>query len=132
MERHELTFILVYNAQHTDPDGVSVPADSLSPGTGPLKGPFGQDAVLTHGAYAFPQHFVNTLPPPPQITNIEVASDVPDHGFHSSALGDVVEFRVTFSEAVTASGIRRCSGSRCAWATTMWVLRTSKAVERLS
>ena len=100
----QLTFILVYSAQHTDPDGVSVPAGSLSPGTGPLRDAYGRDVMLTHGAYAFPQHLINTLPPLPGITNIEVESDVPDAGFHSSALGDVVEFRVTFSEAVTASG----------------------------
>ena len=101
----QLTFELGYGPQHTDADGVSVPAGSLTLSGGTtVKGPYGRDVTLTHGAYAFPQHFVNTLPPAPHITNIEVSSPVPDAGFHSSALLDPVEFRVTFSDAVTVTG----------------------------
>ena len=99
----ELTFTLAFGHQHTDPDGVSAGSLTLSGGT-TLKGPYGRDVTLTHGAYAFPQHFVNTLPPLPEITDIEIVSPVPDAGFHSTALGDPVNFRVTFSEAVTVSG----------------------------
>ena len=91
---------------HLDDNGVSVPAGSLRYSAGTtLKGPYGQDAVLTHGAYGpFAGHLVNTPPPVPHITDIEIVSPVPDAGFHSSALFDPVEFRVTFSDAVTVTG----------------------------
>ena len=56
-------------------------------GDGTLKGAYGQDADLTHGAYAFPQHLVNTLPPPPQITDIRIVSEVPDAGFYGQGTG---------------------------------------------
>ena len=99
----QLTFILVYNAQHTDPDGVSVPADSLSPGTGPLKGPYGQDAVLTHRAYGpFTGHLINTPPPPAHFTGIEVDSSPGSGGFY--ATGDTIELHVIFSGRVTTGG----------------------------
>ena len=103
----QLRFVLVYGDEHTDPDGVSVPAGSLTLSGGTtLRDAYGRDVMVTHGAYAFPQHLINTLPPAPEITNIEIVSPVPDAGFHSSVLVDPVEFRVTFSEAVTMSGAR--------------------------
>ena len=94
-----------YNVKSSDEDtdGVSVPAGSLVlTGDGTLRDAYGRDAVLTHGAYAFPQHLVNGLPPPPQITNIEVSTQVPDAGFYGQGTGELqIEFEVTFSAPVT-------------------------------
>ena len=90
-------------ASDEDTDGVSVPAGSLVlTGDGTLKGAFGQDADLTHGAYAFPQHLVNTPPPPAHLTGIEVDSSPGSDGFY--ATGDTIELHVTFSGRVTAAG----------------------------
>ena len=89
---------------HLDDNGVSVPAGSLRYSAGTtLKGPYGQDAVLTHGAYGpFAGHLVNTPPPMPEITDIRIVSDVPDAGFYGAGTGaDRIEFEVTFSAAVT-------------------------------
>ena len=99
-------FHYTVRADDLDADGVSVPADALTLAEGArLEGPHGQAAVLTHAAYGpFEEHTVNTpLPPPPHITGIEMASAVPDTGVYSSALGDAVQFRVTFSAPVTVS-----------------------------
>ena len=64
---------------------MSVPAGSLVlTGDGTLKGAFGQDAVLTHGAYAFPQHLVNTPPPLPHITGIRRSSRRPMPRFYAA------------------------------------------------
>ena len=99
----ELTFELTYGLQHTAPDGVSVPAGSLTLSGGTtVKGPYGRDAVLTHGAYAFPQHLVNELPPPAHFTGIEVESSPGSGGFY--ATGDTIELHVIFSGPVTAAG----------------------------
>ena len=100
---HRLVFAYIVQPGDVDSNGIRVPANALAvSGTTAVRDRYDRDAVLTHAAFEFPNYLVN--PPPPGITNIEIVSDVPDHGFHSSALGDVVEFRVTFSEAVTASG----------------------------
>ena len=100
---NKLIFLYTVVASDEDTDGVSIPAGSLVlTGDGTLKGPFGQDAVLTHGAYAFPQHLVNTRPPAPHITGIEVASSPGSGGFY--ATGDTIELHVTFSGPVTAAG----------------------------
>ena len=98
----QLTFILVYGAQYTDPDGVSVSAGSLSLGTGTLRDAYGRDVTLTHGAYAFPQHLINTPPPPAHLTGIEVESSPGSGGFY--ATGDTIELHVIFSGPVTAAG----------------------------
>ena len=99
----QLMFTLIYGAQHTDADGVSVPAGSLTLiGGTTLRDAYGRDVTLTHGAYAFPQHLINTPPPPPQITDIRIVSDVPDAGFYGPGTGGrSIEFEVTFSAPVT-------------------------------
>ncbi len=99
----ELSFATPLAAQFTDTDGVSVPAGSLTLiGATTLKGPYGQDAVLTHGGYEFPGHLVNALPDPPQITSMRLATDVPARGYFET--GDIVLFEVAFTAPVIAGG----------------------------
>ena len=100
---NKLRFLYTVQAGDEDRDGVSVPANALSLGTGmTLKDQYGQDVVSTHGARGFPDHLVNSAPPPRGITGIDVVSPVPDAGFY--ATGDTIELHVTFSGAVTAAG----------------------------
>ena len=101
---NKLRFLYTVQASDEDRDGVSVPANALSLGTGmTLKDRFGQDVVSTHGAYGpFARHLVNSAPPPRGITGIDVVSPVPDAGFY--ATGDIIELHVTFSGPVTAAG----------------------------
>ena len=82
----ELTFELIYHPQHIDTDGVSVPAGSLALFLATtLKDGGGQDAVLTHGAFGpFARSLVNTPPPPPYITGIDIGSDLPDRGYYET------------------------------------------------
>ena len=97
------TLKLLYEVKEDDADGdgVRVPEDALSLGTGvTLKDAAKQDADLTHRAYGpFESHRVNA--PLAEIVDIEVVSAVPDIGFHASSLGHRVRFRVTFSRPVT-------------------------------
>ena len=62
-------FVYEVTADGFDADGVSVPAGVLTLAEDArLEGPYGQAAVLRHGAYGpFAGHTVNTLPPPPHI-----------------------------------------------------------------
>ena len=87
-----------------DTDGVTVPEGALTLGAGmTLKDRDDQDAVLTHGAFGpFARSLVNTPPPPPKITKIEIVSDQPDRGYYQT--NDNIDVQVTFNEAVTVSG----------------------------
>ena len=99
----ELSFATPLAAQFTDTDGVSVPAGSLTLiGATTLKGPYGRDAVLTHGAYGFPGHLVNALPDPPRITNMSLAVEVPDRGYFET--GDLVLIEAEFTAPVFLGG----------------------------
>ena len=92
---------------------MSVPAGVLTlDANATLKDKYGRDAVLTHGAFGpFAGSLVNTPPPPPRITRIEVSTPLPDAGFYSSALattpGDVQR---------PVTGERASGAVRCAWA----------------
>ena len=99
-----LTFSYTVQADDEDHDGVEVPANALTlTGTQTLKDRDDQDAVLTHGAFGpFAQSLVNTPPPPPYITGIDIGSDLPDRGYYET--GDNLDVQVTLSRAVTSSG----------------------------
>ena len=75
---NKLRFLYTVQAGDEDRDGVSVPANGLSLGTGvTLKGPYGQDADLTHRAYGPFRHArVNFEAAPPSAPrNLAVTAD---------------------------------------------------------
>ena len=87
-----------------DTDGVTVHEGALTLGAGmTLKDRDDQDAVLTHGAFGpFAGSLVNTPPPPPYITGIDIVSDQPDRGYYQT--NDNIDVQVTFNEPVTLAG----------------------------
>ena len=112
-----LTFGYTVQEGDVDADGVAFVANGLAHNATPSEGPrgggtirsvaTGRDADLTNSNQQLSAARIDGSQlnlSPPEITNIEVVSEVPDRGFYSSALGDSFQLRVTFSEPVTVSG----------------------------
>ena len=94
-----LTFQYTVQAGDTDAGGISIVQDSLGLNSGTIKDSAGNNATLTHGAVVDNNnHKVDTTAP--TITGIPaINSNAGNDGTYKE--NDVIEIRVTFSEAVT-------------------------------
>ena len=112
-----LTFGYTVQEGDVDADGVAFVANGLAHNATPSEGPrgggtitsvaTGRDADLTNSSQRWSTARIDGSQlnlAPPEITHIEVASEVPDRGFYLHTAGDTMEFRVTFSEPVIVSG----------------------------
>ena len=96
-----ITYRYTVVAADSDSDGVSIPANAITAGSGGMKDSAHNDAVITHAAIPDdPRHMVEgTDTIAPRITSIDITS-VARNGA-SYVVGEVIEFRVRFSEDVS-------------------------------
>ncbi len=94
------TLVFTYTVQvgDSDTDGVEIAADALAPNGGTIQDAAGNNAVLTHGDVDVDStDTVGTTSP--AVSGVEFSSTGP------YGVGDDIGVRVTFSEAVTVTGI---------------------------